>query len=169
MNIIQATTTHVELLQQLGKETFYDTFHAHNDAQTMETYLQRAFTIDKLTAELEHAQSFFYVLFDGDEAAGYMKLNIDEAQSEPFGSETLEVERIYIRQAHKRRGFGNVLMQKAMDVAKTHDKRAIWLGVWEKNEQAIAFYEKNGFVKVGEHTFMMGDEAQTDYVMQKER
>lgn len=168
MNIVQATTEHVELLQALGRQTFYDTFHEHNDAQTMTAYLERAFSIEKLTGELQHAQSFFYLLFEQDEAVGYMKLNIDDAQSEPFGEETLEVERIYIQKAYKRRGFGNIFMQHAIEMATSLEKSAIWLGVWEKNERAIAFYEKNGFKKHGEHTFMMGDEAQTDYVMRKE-
>ena len=164
----QLTKQHVALLQQIGRETFYDTFHAHNDVETMNHYLATAFALDKLTAELENEQSFFYVLFDENDAAGYMKLNVGDAQSEPFGHETLEVERIYIRKQYKRRGFGNVLMQRAIQMARSLEKKAIWLGVWSENTQALAFYETHGFVKHGEHTFMMGDEAQIDYVMRKE-
>ncbi len=48
-----------------------------------------------------------------------------------------------------------------------NDKKKVWLGVWEKNENAIAFYNKMGFVRTGTHSFIMGDEEQKDYIMTK--
>ncbi|MNL75746.1 Protease synthase and sporulation negative regulatory protein PAI 1 [compost metagenome] len=52
-------------------------------------------------------------------------------------------------------------------MAMEHSKKKIWLGVWEKNENAIAFYNKMGFVQTGVHSFYMGDEEQMDIIMTK--
>lgn len=59
------------------------------------------------------------------------------------------------------------MLNKAIEIAKARDMKKIWLGVWEKNENAIAFYQKMGFVQTGEHSFYMGDEEQRDLIMTK--
>ena len=99
--------------------------------------------------------------------AGYLKVNISHAQSEEMGNEALEVERIYIKNTYQKHGLGKRLIHKAIEIAMELNKKNIWLGVWEKNVNAIAFYEKMGFVKTGTHSFYMGDEEQTDYIMLK--
>jgi len=58
-------------------------------------------------------------------------------------------------------------MQHCIEVARQKSARVIWLGVWEKNNKAIAFYTKWGFEKFGEHVFMLGDDPQTDWLMKK--
>jgi diamine N-acetyltransferase len=63
--------------------------------------------------------------------------------------------------------MGRVLMDFALQKALELGKKTAWLGVWEKNLSAIAFYQKMGFVKAGQHSFRMGDELQTDWVMKK--
>ncbi len=84
-----------------------------------------------------------------------------------MGDKALEIERIYIRSGYQRKGLGKHLFDKALKIAIGHDKKKIWLGVWEKNENAIAFYEKAGFVRTGVHSFYMGDEEQIDFIMSK--
>lgn len=80
---------------------------------------------------------------------------------------SLEIERIYVRKKFQKQGLGKYLMDKAIAIATELNKRAIWLGVWEKNQNAIAFYSKNGFVKTGAHAFYMGDDEQVDYILTK--
>lgn len=58
-------------------------------------------------------------------------------------------------------------MRAALERAKNAGASGAWLGVWERNFPAIAFYERMGFVRAGEHVFMLGDDAQTDYIMYK--
>lgn len=70
------------------------------------------------------------------------------------------------RKFHKQ-GLGKFLINKAIEIAREQNKDKIWLGVWEKNENAIAFYEKMGFVHTGAHSFYMGDEEQIDLIMTK--
>lgn len=62
-----------------------------------------------------------------------------------------------------RNGLGKYLLNKAIGIAIESKKEKIWLGVWEKNENATAFYMKMGFVQTGAHSFYMGDVEQVDF------
>ena len=93
-------------LQAIGIETFTDTFAAHNTPEDMQAYLDKAYDPEKLKEELSTEGSTFYFLYDGAELAGYMKINVEAALTEKMDADSLEVERIYIRPAFKRRGLG---------------------------------------------------------------
>lgn len=153
------------LLQEISKETFYETFYDQNAPESIEAYLEEAFKPDRLERELSNPMSDFYVVEVDGEAAGYLKVNADDAQTERMGTDSLEIERIYIRKRFHKRGLGQYLMNKAIEVASDRHKKKVWLGVWEKNEGAIAFYRKMAFVQTGTHVFRLGDEKQTDLIM----
>lgn len=155
-------------LQAIGIETFTDTFAAHNTPEDLQAYLEKAYDPEKLESELAAEGSVFWFLYDGQELAGYMKINVDAALTEDMGADSLEVERIYIRPAFKRRGHGKYLIDKAIEIARAQGKTSIWLGVWEHNLNALAFYAKMGFVRTGAHSFFMGDDEQTDFIMTKQ-
>ncbi len=156
-----------EVLQAISRETFAETFSEDNDPSHLESFLAEAYSLDKLKRELSNPETqFFFAEWEG-EVAAYLKVNEGSAQSEEKGNKFLEVERIYVRQAFQKLGLGRVLMDKAVEIAKTSGKSSIWLGVWEKNEKAIAFYEKKGFVRTGAHSFFVGDDEQIDYIMEK--
>lgn len=157
----------VKKLQEVSIETFEETFKDQNSTENMETYLAKAFNEEQLLKELANELSEFYLIYVGGEVAGYLKVNISEAQSENMGDTTLEVERIYIRNRYQGQGLGKHLMNKAIERATAQNKQSIWLGVWEKNEAAIGFYQKAGFIKTGAHAFYMGDDKQTDWIMKK--
>ncbi|GGP15580.1 GNAT family N-acetyltransferase [Oceanobacillus neutriphilus] len=154
-------------LQEISMETFTETFQEQNTPENMQAYLESAYTLDKLQKEMKHNNSVFFFIYYNDLLAGYMKVNTDDAQSEEMDTDALEIERIYIRSGFQRKGLGKYLMDKAMEIAKDKKKQKVWLGVWEYNEQALAFYGKNGFVQTGSHSFFMGDDEQTDYIMTK--
>lgn len=162
-----ASLAHIELIIAIGKETFYESFKNENTEENMKHYLAKAFTSEKISAELNNPHSRFYLLFVDEQLAGYLKVNTYSAQSENMGDEALEVERIYLKKSFQKLGLGKVLMDKAIDIAVEESKTIIWLGVWEKNENAIAFYSKAGFEKSGKKIFYMGDEQQTDFIMKK--
>lgn len=154
-------------LQEISYETFYETFKDQNSPENMKSYLERAFQIKQLEQELSNPSSqFFFASYLGT-VAGYLKVNTNDAQSEDMGEETLEIERIYVRSKFQRHGLGKYLVKKALDLAVEKNKRKIWLGVWEKNENAIGFYKRMGFVQTSAHSFFMGDEEQTDLIMVK--
>ncbi|OMF15427.1 GNAT family N-acetyltransferase [Paenibacillus amylolyticus] len=154
-------------LQEISYETFNETFKAQNSPENMKAYLEKAFNREQLESELSVTDSQFLFIYVNHKLAGYMKVNINDAQSEKMGMESLEIERVYIKKEFQKHGLGKVLLHKAIEMATEHQKRNIWLGVWEKNENAIAFYEKMGFVQTGAHVFVMGDEEQIDFIMTK--
>jgi diamine N-acetyltransferase len=154
-------------LQEISYETFNETFKDQNSPENMNTYLERAYNIKQLEKELSNISSQFFFVYFNNEVAGYLKLNTNDAQSEEMGGESLEIERIYIKSEFQKHGLGKYLLNKALEIGLEHNKKKIWLGVWEKNENAIAFYKKMGFIQTGAHSFYMGDEEQIDLIMTK--
>jgi len=157
----------VQVLQEISIETFNDTFSNQNSPDNMKVYMDRAFTMKQLESELANRSSQFYFISFDKEVAGYLKVNVDDAQSETMGDDFLEIERIYIRSKFQKKGLGKYLIDQAVEIARERNKNNIWLGVWEKNENAIRFYKKLGFVQTGTHSFYMGDEEQIDFIMTK--
>jgi diamine N-acetyltransferase len=167
INIKPCTIDDILVLQTISYETFNDTFKDQNSPENMNAYLEKAFNVKQLEKELSTVSSQFFFVYFNHEIAGYLKINTNDAQSEEMGDDSLEIERIYIINKFQKHGLGKYLLNKAMEITLERNKKIIWLGVWEKNENAIAFYKKMGFVQTGAHSFYMGDEEQTDLVMTK--
>lgn len=167
INIKKCTLEDLHTLQEISYETFNETFKDQNSPENMIAYLERAFNLNQLEKELSNLSSQFFFIYFNKDVAGYLKVNTNDAQSEEMGEESLEVERIYIKKEFQKHGLGKDLLNKALEIAMEHDKKKIWLGVWEKNENAIAFYKKMGLDQTGAHSFYMGNEEQTDYIMVK--
>ncbi|HDR7282827.1 MULTISPECIES: GNAT family N-acetyltransferase [Bacillus cereus group] len=167
INIKKGTLEDLYTLQEISYETFNETFKDQNSPQNMSAYLEKAFNLKQLEKELSNVASQFFFVYFNNEVAGYLKVNTNDAQSEEMGDESLEIERIYIKGEFQKHGLGKYLLNKSIEIAMEHNKKKIWLGVWEKNENAIAFYKKMGFVQTGVHSFYMGDEEQFDFIMIK--
>ncbi len=167
INIRQCTFEDLYKLQELSSETFNETFKHQNSPENMNAYLEKAFNLKQLEKELSNVFSQFYFVYFHNEIAGYLKINTNDAQSEEMDDDSLEIERIYIKSKFQKLGLGKHLLDKAVELAIAKNKKIIWLGVWEKNENAIAFYKRMGFVQTGIHSFYMGDEEQTDFIMRK--
>ncbi|MGG3564031.1 GNAT family N-acetyltransferase [Neobacillus rhizosphaerae] len=165
--IKKCTIEDLHTLQEISYETFNDTFKHQNSPENMNAYLEKAFNLKQVEKELSIISSEFFFVYFNNEIAGYLKVNTNDAQSEEMGDESLEIERIYIKTQFQKHGLGKYLLNKAVEMAMERNKKKIWLGVWEKNENAIAFYKKMGFVQTGAHSFYMGDEEQTDFIMTK--
>lgn len=167
ITIKECTTEDLHKLQEISYETFNETFKHQNSPENMNAYLERVFNLKQLEKELSNISSRFFFVYFNNEVAGYLKVNTNGAQSEEMGDESLEIERIYLRNKYQKKGLGKNLLNKVMEIAMQQNKKKIWLGVWEKNENAIVFYKKMGFVQTGSHSFYMGDEEQTDFIMIK--
>jgi ribosomal protein S18 acetylase RimI-like enzyme len=155
----------IEQLQQIGRQTFEETFAESNSAENMAQYLEVAYSHEKLSAELNNPDSFFYFAMMGQDVIGYLKLNMGASQTEVKDNDALEIERIYVLKSFQGKRVGQLLFDKAIQIAKEQNAEFVWLGVWEENKKAIQFYTKNGFVEFDQHVFVLGDEAQTDIMM----
>lgn len=167
INIRPCSITELDNLQAIGYETYDETFRTMNSQETIDSYLQEAFNKKKLLAELNNKNSLFYFLYAENELAGYLKINDAPAQSDINDTDSIEIERIYIKKTFQGKGLGKKLVHFTLQLAKEMKKNYVWLGVWEKNIDAISFYKKMGFKKAGRHSFRMGNELQNDLIMKK--
>jgi ribosomal protein S18 acetylase RimI-like enzyme len=165
ITIEQINHSHIEALQQIGRQTFEETFAESNSAENMAKYLEEAYSHEKLSAELNNANSFFYFAMMDHNVIGYLKLNKGGSQTELKDNDALEIERIYVIKEFHGKKVGQLLFDKAIAIAKEQHVAYVWLGVWEENKRAIQFYTKNGFVEFDQHVFVLGDEPQTDIMM----
>lgn len=165
MNISKVTLNDIEQLQQIGRQTFSETFSSSNTEENMATYLAEGFSNEKLTEELNNESSeFYFALFD-NKVIGYLKINFGQSQTELQDDTALEIERIYVLKEFHGKKVGQILYEKAIEIAKQKNADYVWLGVWEENPRAINFYRKNGFVEFDKHIFKLGDDEQTDIMM----
>lgn len=165
--IKEVLADNIRELQQISRQTFLETFGSQNSAEDMREFLDTAYAEEKLKDEVENANSSFYFLTVDNKVAGYLKVNEGDAQTEQVVPNALEVERIYLKQDFQHQGLGLVLIKLAEKIAKEKDKDNMWLGVWEKNYQAQTLYEKDGFKRVSQHTFVVGEDPQTDLILVK--
>ncbi len=166
-NIRSVRSEEWQALQAIALYTFRITYEHKNPKDDFEAYIEEAFNDVQIQKELTEKNSFFYFLEEGEKIIGYLKLNIESAETEEIEGDTLEIERIYVLPEAQGKGYGKVLIQKAVSVAQIHQKNIVWLGVWDQNPEAIAFYERMGFRIFGTHIFRVGWEDQTDYLMKK--
>ena len=152
-------------LKELAWTTFYDTYHAYNDPDNFANYMNKAFSLKQITTELENTNILYYVAVSHGTFVGYVKLNFAPVQTDVHDKTSIEIERIYILSNQKRKGIGKLLLQQSIEVAQQHQLKYIWLGVWQKNPKAIAFYKSQGFEIFDTHYFMMDKEPQKDWLM----
>ncbi|GAB3012902.1 GNAT family N-acetyltransferase [Niabella terrae] len=167
ITIKKVTLTDIEPLQEIGRNTFLETFSESNTEENMIKYLEDGFSVEKVTEELNNKHSEFYFALLDEKVIGYLKLNLGASQTELQDRSSLEIERIYVLQEYHGKKVGQVLYNKAMQVANDKKVSYVWLGVWEENPRAIRFYKKNGFVEFDKHIFRLGDDEQTDIMMKK--
>ena len=165
MKITRITTNEIDQLQKIGRQTFYETFSTGNTQENMQKYLDERFSIEKLTAELNDKNAMFYFAQLENKIVGYLKINFGDSQTELKDDKSLEIERIYVLKEFQGKKIGQILYDKAIEIAKHKDADYIWLGVWEENPRAIKFYKKNGFIEFDKHIFKLGNDEQTDIMM----
>ena len=165
ISIIKAELHDIEKLQKIGRQTFFETFSESNSEENMQKYLDEGFSIEKLTTELTDTNAEFYFAILDEEVIGYLKLNFGDSQTELKDNKALEIERIYVSKEFHGKSVGQLLYDKAIEVAKQKNADYVWLGVWEDNPRAISFYKKNGFVEFDKHIFKLGNDEQIDIMM----
>jgi diamine N-acetyltransferase len=162
-----AGTADARLIANLSRKTFYDAFAKDNTEADMEQFMNETFTLESLIKEVEEEDGIFLLAFINYEAVGYVRMREKNNENILANVNAIEIARIYATQESIGKGVGKALLEHCMQIAREQKKDVIWLGVWEKNERAIAFYKKHGFEKFGEHIFLLGSDPQTDWLMKR--
>lgn len=170
ITIRQAAVDDDKVITDLAYTTFWDAFahHPKNAPDDLNHYMRQAFNAEQIAAELGDERNIFLIAEIGGEPAGYAKIIIDAIEPGITAERPIELSRLYSHQQFLGKGIGQALMDACLARAKQENRDVMWLGVWEYNPRAKAFYEKNGFRYVGSHVFQLGEDSQTDLLMQKE-
>src|SRR3954454_19119623 len=155
-------------LQEISRVTFFDTFSAANTSENMKLYVDTALSETTLSKELNEPASEFYFAKCNRKTIGYFKINSGHAQTELRENNGMELERIYVLKEYQGNRVGQALIDKAIDIALKRKMDYVWLGVWTKNVKAISFYERNNFVSIGSHPFLLGNDEQIDLIMKRD-
>ena len=165
ITFLKCTTEHLDALVKLSKNTFEEAFSHMNDPQDFQTYVNSAFSRETIAKELRDEHMDFYFVYCNRDLAGYFKLNRGEGQTDIKDRDSLEIERIYVVKDYQGKKLGQWMMDTIKSLAREQEASYLWLGVWEKNPDAIRFYQKHGFKKFGEHPYYIGKDKQTDWLM----
>jgi len=160
-----ATAADAAVVADLARRTFYDTFAATNDPADMALHLSHAYGVEQQTLEIADRDMTTLLVEEGSDAIAYAQIRAGHLPDCVAGPDPIELWRFYVDRAWHGRGIAQTLMDHVQAVARDRGARTLWLGVWEKNDRARAFYAKCGFADVGEHIFLFGTDPQTDRVM----
>lgn len=152
-------------LAALAERTFRQTYAAHNTTENMEHYVTGHFGLAQQAAELRDPAITTLVAEVDGRAAGYVQLARGEPPPPVTGPAPLEVVRFYVDRPWHGQGVAQTLMAATVAAARAAGARTLWLGVWERNPRAIAFYRKSGFADAGTQTFVLGTDHQRDFVL----
>jgi ribosomal protein S18 acetylase RimI-like enzyme len=164
LHIRRAVTGDAQLLSALCAVTFFDTFHGTCTEEDIQGFIEACFNLAQVYKELQDLNDFYFIGFIDGEAAGYLRLKEDDSDViEIRKHRSIELKRIYVSKKYHSQKIGAKLMTFALDFAAEKNYELMWLGVWEHNERAKAFYKKFGFEDTGfKHPFPIGNTPQTD-------
>ena len=160
-----ATPDDAEALAALAVRTFRATYIPASATHDVERYIADHFSVDHQAAEIADASLTTLIGLRGDDPAAYVQLRWGVAGDGVAAERPAEVARFYVDAPLHGSGAAHALMRAALDAAIARGADCAWLGVWERNARAIAFYTKWGFAPVGSQTFVMGTDPQRDHVL----
>lgn len=167
LSIRYGTIKDAELIADISRQTFYETFAAQNSREDMDLFLGLQFTRGRLMLEVGAPENTFLLCYCDNEIAGYVKLRQSRHPKTLGSYNALEIARLYAMPNMIGKGIGKLLMQSSMDIALNEKKDTVWLGVWKQNYRAIDFYTKWGFEIFDECDFILGHDLQKDWLMKK--
>ncbi|RYZ05147.1 MAG: GNAT family N-acetyltransferase [Myxococcales bacterium] len=164
ITVRRGTSADVAGLAALAAQIFRETFAADNTPEDMALHLAAAYGLVQQGRELADPHITTLLADASGELVGYAQVREGPAPACVTGEAALELWRLYVERAWHGRGVAQELMSCIEREARQRGARTLWLGVWERNERAKAFYRKWGFEDVGSHVFLVGNDAQTDRI-----
>ncbi|MDQ6737241.1 MAG: GNAT family N-acetyltransferase [Gemmatimonadota bacterium] len=152
-------------LATFAARTFRETFGCDNTSEDMDAYVALHFNEQRQRAELRDPSCLALLVHSGTQLVGYAQLMESSDPPRAISAPAIEIQRFYVESAHHGTGIAQALMRECIVASSDRGFAAVWLGVWERNPRAIAFYRKSGFVDLGSQPFVLGDDLQTDRIM----
>lgn len=153
------------ILTELSRSTFVETFAKDNSQEDMDMYVSQTFSESKQLMEIQDPRRRIEIAWYENQPLGFLHLLNGPVDPSIKETKAIEILRLYVDQKWHGKNIGAKLMERCLEIAQAEDYKVIWLGVWEKNFRAQAFYKKYGFQLVGSHIFKLGRDLQTDLIM----
>lgn len=153
------------MLVELGIRTFTDTYGHANDAAELAAHAAGTYNAAELTSALSDPLVTYLIAEIGGQPVGFARLALESIEDGVDAARPAEVNQLYVVAEHHGKGVGRALLTECVDRARGAGCDVLWLGVWDANPKAIAFYERFGLRRVGTHDFRLGTELQTDLLM----
>jgi diamine N-acetyltransferase len=164
VTIRRAVSSDASALAGLAARTFAETFAAENTPEDLNAHLLSSYGVAQQSVELADPNVLTLLAYRNTELIGFAQVRRTPAPSCVVEENPIELHRFYLERSAQGTGAAAPLMHEVRAAAKELGGRHLWLGVWERNPRAIAFYVKSGFAKVGSHVFIVGSDRQTDWV-----
>ena len=159
----EATLDDAAALSALFADCFTTTFGSLYAPHNLALFLSQQST-QAFAGQLADPDFAIRMAEDDDRLAGYIKLGPPDLPG-PTPPATIELRQLYVMPAWQGEGVAAALTDWAFAEARRRGKRHLQLSVFIDNPRARRFYEKRGFVEVGEYRFMVGDHADDDRIM----
>ena len=167
ITVRHATIDDADLVANMSRQTFYDSFAEENTKEDMDKFMNEQFTKESLMKEVGAERNIFLLAYEVEGPGGYGRMRENNVARELGADRAIELARIEAVRSAIGQGVGRVLMQKCIDIAGEKKYPVIWLGVWEHNQRAIDFYSRWGFEKFADHDFILGNDVQKDWLMKR--
>ena len=168
VKISVAELSDAEVIVDLSRKTFFDTFASKNTKEDMDKYLDEKFSLNVVRSELNDPSTVFFLASINEEPIGYSKSKQNKIPAAADNDNALEIERLYVSKDHQNKKIGAILLKENIKHAEKKTLDTVWLGVWEHNPKAIEFYKRWGFEVFDKHIFVLGNDPQNDLLMRKQ-
>ena len=160
-----ATVEDVPALCRLGAATFRETYRTISDPREVDEYADEHFTAERVEAWFRKPCARTLLAFVDGAPVGYAHLRHAKVPACVADRKAIELSRLYLLAQAQGTGLGGALMAAALAQATELEARTIWLGAYDRNVKALAFYARRGFVHVGTHEFEFGGQIYADPVL----
>jgi ribosomal protein S18 acetylase RimI-like enzyme len=163
--IRSANTVDAQNLSVLAEATFRDTFGSMNTAEDMNLHCQSRYGEGIQSAEIADPSVVTLVCEHDGDLIAYAQLRWSDTPSCVESKCAAEIQRLYVAKPWHGVGVAQAMMNACLRELEAREFDVVWLGVWEHNPRAIAFYQKFGFAEVGSHIFPLGTDPQRDIIL----
>ena len=167
ITITKATLSDIQTLTKIGGRTYAETYADCYYAKEMRAYYNHNFNEQATSKQLQDPNSQFFIAWQNSQAVGYVKVNTDKGQTELKEFNSLEIERLYVLAAYQGNQIGQLLCQKAAQIAKLHGKNSIWVKLWKQKIKGVRFCLRNGFITFDEEIFTAENQQHINLFMRK--
>ena len=154
-------------LAQVARRCFTETFGTLYRQEDLAAFLDAAFGATGLPSHLTDPAYAVRLATSESAIIGFCKIG-PIAFPGDWPPQAIELHQLYILGPWQGEGVAPVLMDWALYTARARGAGEVILSVYVDNHRARRFYERYGFVEIGQYTFMVGNQPDDDRLMRLE-